>query len=70
MEIKRRSLSLLAALALSGCPDPTPRGTEPAASCRRAYEKCTLPTGVLGVCDPVDCAVGQPEPCLVCRSQH
>jgi hypothetical protein len=29
-----------------------------------------MPSGVLGVCNAVDCAEGQAAPCLVCRSQH
>jgi hypothetical protein len=53
---------------LSACPG----GGEqpPSAACVKAYEKCTLASGVLGVCDNVDCAAGQTPPCLVCRSQH
>jgi hypothetical protein len=38
--------------------------------CTKADEQCTMPSGVLGVCNVVDCAPGQAEPCLVCRSQH
>jgi len=61
--VQLASLALLAA-----CPG----GGEqpPAAACVKAYEKCTLASGVLGVCDTVDCAAGQTPPCLVCRSQH
>ena len=39
-------------------------------ACTKAYDQCTMPSGVLGVCNVVDCAPGQAEPCLVCRSQH
>jgi hypothetical protein len=60
-------LSVLALLLL-GC--PTAGGSKPPAPCTRAYDKCTQANGVLGVCDTVECAEGQPEPCLVCRSQH
>jgi hypothetical protein len=38
--------------------------------CTKADEKCVLPSGVLGICNVVDCAEGQSAPCLVCRSQH
>jgi hypothetical protein len=43
---------------------------EPPKACTKEYEKCVLPSGVLGVCNPVDCTEGQPAPCLVWRSQH
>jgi hypothetical protein len=66
----RTSLQVLAMLALCACPDPSGGTAKPARECAKAYEKCTLPSGVLGVCDPVDCTVGQSEPCLICRSQH
>jgi len=48
------------------------RDIKPAApkACAKLYEQCTMPSGVLGVCGVVDCAPGQAEPCLVCRSQH
>lgn len=59
---------LAAALLLSGCPDGKRSG--PPKVCATAYEQCVLPTGVLGVCDSVECAEGQAPPCLVCRSQH
>jgi hypothetical protein len=42
----------------------------PAKACTKEYDQCVLPTGVLGVCNTVDCAEGQPAPCLICRSQH
>jgi len=45
------------------------RGGVPRA-CTKAYDQCTLPSGVLGVCNVIDCAAGQAGPCLVCRSQH
>jgi len=60
--------SLLSAVLLCACPDPNDRG--PVQTCVKADEKCVLPTGVLGVCNTVDCAENQPAPCLVCRSQH
>ena len=56
------------ALALAACGDIKQAG--PAKTCAKAYEQCVLPSGVLGVCNTVDCAPGQPEPCLICRSQH
>jgi hypothetical protein len=65
-------------LALSACPEATM--SKPAAQCSKAYDKCTLPSGVLGICDVVDCSdngtVSAPDarevtpPCLACRSQH
>jgi thioredoxin 1 len=59
---------LSAAGALSACSEL--KGTEPAARCTKAYDKCVLPSGVLGICDPVECTGDSPPPCLVCRSQH
>lgn len=61
------ALAMVGAI-LGGCPDA--RHTGPSTACSKAYEKCSLSTGVLGVCDPVECREGQPPPCLVCRSQH
>jgi hypothetical protein len=57
-----------AVVFLSACGDVKRGG--PTKACTKAYEQCVLPTGVLGVCNPVDCTEGQPAPCLVCRSQH
>ena len=62
-----RALALACAV-LGGCPDA--RSATPIAACTKAYEKCSLSAGVLGVCDPVECREGQTPPCLVCRSQH
>jgi hypothetical protein len=53
---------------LSACPGAGDKA--PTAACTAAYEKCMLSSGVLGICDNVDCAPGQAPPCLVCRSQH
>ena len=53
---------------LSACPSSGDKA--PAAVCSAAYDKCVLPSGVLGICDNADCAAGQAPPCLVCRSQH
>jgi hypothetical protein len=53
---------------LAACGD-IKQGPVPKA-CSKAYDQCTMPSGVLGVCNIVDCAAGQAEPCLVCRSQH
>jgi hypothetical protein len=64
-------LALLRALAgafvLIACGDIKPAAPK---ACTKAYEQCTMPSGVLGVCDTIDCAAGQSGPCLVCRSQH
>jgi hypothetical protein len=64
------SLALIAGsgLGLSACPETG--SSKPPAACSKAYEKCTLPSGVLGICDTVDCSEGATPPCLVCRSQH
>jgi hypothetical protein len=61
-------LKCVAIALLAACGD-IKAGAAPK-SCVKADEQCTLPSGVLGVCNIVDCAPGQPEPCLVCRSQH
>jgi len=67
-------LTLATSLALAACPEGNarPHGKNEAKprACTKAYEKCELGNGVLGVCDVVDCAPGIPEPCLHCRSQH
>jgi hypothetical protein len=65
---KWSALALLLAAALSGCPDTRAPSAEKA--CTHAYDKCKLESGVLGVCNPVECANGQRAPCFVCRSQH
>jgi hypothetical protein len=57
----------IALLMLSACPESQSAAPR---TCAHAYDKCTLASGVLGVCDPVDCVDGQKPPCLVCRSQH
>jgi hypothetical protein len=63
-----RSFGLLTlAILLAGCPEL--KSSAPG-SCSKAYEQCTLDSGVLGVCDSVACSAGESEPCLVCRSQH
>ncbi len=59
--------ALPGALMLMACGDIKPAAPK---ACTKAYEQCTMPSGVLGVCDTVECAAGQSEPCLVCRSQH
>jgi hypothetical protein len=70
MKLRRRP-AYLALFALCACPDPGPHGGANAPTvCVKAYDKCTLASGVLGVCDPIDCAAGQAAPCFVCRSQH
>ncbi len=58
----------LSAALLGGCPDARDQG--PTAACSKAYDKCVLSTGVLGVCNIVDCPQDQAAPCFVCRSQH
>jgi hypothetical protein len=64
----RASLLLfINALMLVACGDIKPAAPK---VCTKAYEQCTMPSGVLGVCDTTDCAAGQSAPCLVCRSQH
>jgi hypothetical protein len=61
-------LSLLVVLfTLAACGDIKPAAPK---VCAKANEQCTMPSGVLGVCNLVDCAPSQTEPCLVCRSQH
>jgi hypothetical protein len=55
------------AFMLIACGDIKPAAPK---TCTKAYEQCTMPSGVLGVCDTIECAAGQSEPCLVCRSQH
>jgi hypothetical protein len=60
-------LVLIGAFMWNGCGDIKPAAPK---ACTKAYEQCTMPSGVLGVCDTVDCAAGQSGPCLVCRSQH
>jgi hypothetical protein len=68
----RAAAWLLVALVMTvlgaGCPGPGDRA--PAKSCGKAYEKCVLANGVLGVCDTIVCAPDATPPCLVCRSQH
>lgn len=63
-----RTLLFLAVATLAACgrdiKPPAPK------ACLEAHDQCTMPSGVLGVCNLVDCAPGQAEPCLVCRSQH
>jgi hypothetical protein len=62
-------LLFLTALTLCACPG----SSGPNTVCSKMYDKCMLSTGVLGVCNPVDCPAGQDQqtaPCLVCRSQH
>lgn len=54
--------------ALIACPEAA--SGKPADQCVKAYDKCTLPSGVLGICDMVDCADDAGASCLVCRSQH
>jgi hypothetical protein len=61
-------LLLLGAVMLGACGEL--KQAAPAKACTKADEQCVLPTGVLGVCNVVDCAEGQPAPCLICRSQH
>jgi hypothetical protein len=61
------TLSSVVIATLVACGDIKPTAPK---ECTKADEQCTLPTGVLGVCNVVDCAQEQAEPCLVCRSQH
>ena len=67
---RTRCLTLAFALAsaLSACPEGA--SEKVGERCRKAYDKCMLPTGVLGICDLVECENGQTPPCLVCRTQH
>jgi hypothetical protein len=55
-------------LILTACPEVS--SGKHAEQCARASDKCTLPSGVLGICDTVECTDGGADPCLVCRSQH
>jgi hypothetical protein len=52
---------------LAACRDIGPAAPK---ICSKAYAQCTMPSGVLGVCNVVDCKPGEAEPCLGCRSQH
>jgi hypothetical protein len=54
--------------ALVACPEAGSGG--PTNHCMKAYDKCMLPSGVLGICDMVECADDSSTSCLVCRSQH
>lgn len=60
---------VLLLLCVLGCPAPTetPRVTT---VCREAYAKCKLPTGPLGVCQPIECRAGETPPCFRCQGQH
>jgi hypothetical protein len=60
--------SMFSAVLAAGCPDG--KSGRPPKECTTAYQQCVLETGVLGVCDSVECGEGQAPPCLVCRSQH
>ena len=60
--------ALLAPAMSAACPDP--KQSAPQKDCAKAYEKCVLSSGVLGVCDTTECANGESGPCLICRSQH
>jgi hypothetical protein len=66
---KARCVVWLSVILLSACPDAGAHKNPPT-HCTKAYEKCVLSSGVLGVCNPVECTGDMPEPCLVCRSQH
>lgn len=59
---------LLLALWAVGCPELQPAAVP--VVCGKAYEKCKLPSGPLGVCDRRPCPPGEAEPCLVCVPQH
>ncbi|MCK6551746.1 hypothetical protein L6R52_38285 [Myxococcota bacterium] len=58
-------MALLAALSLA-CPPAEPPVS---ATCTAAYAKCKLPSGPLGVCEPVPCDASLTG-CLRCTSQH
>ena len=60
-------VALLILGLVSACGDIKPAAPR---QCTKAYEQCTMPSGVLGVCDPVDCPAGKAAPCFTCRSQH
>jgi hypothetical protein len=64
----RLTLTFAVAVLSIACGDVKQGG--PAKACTKEYEQCVMPSGVLGVCNAVDCAEGQAAPCLVCRSQH
>lgn len=65
-----RSFALIACLLLAACPGSSASKPVTMTACVKAYDKCVLANGVLGICNPVDCPEGQAAPCLVCRSQH
>lgn len=64
----RLLVALIVTALGAGCPGSGERA--PSKSCSKAYEKCVLDNGVLGVCDTITCAPDATPPCLVCRSQH
>ena len=57
--------TLAIGLCLSACPDVD--RSRPSEACTKAHEKCTLPSGVLGICDIEG---NDDPPRLICRSQH
>ena len=61
-------VALATGLSLAACPDGTSQKLS--ATCHKAYDKCLVKAGVLGICDQVECAEGKAPPCLVCRPQH
>lgn len=64
----RLAIVALVLWTLGGCPEG--KTARPGAPCAKAYDKCVLESGVLGLCDPVECKPEQSAPCFVCRSQH
>ncbi len=59
---------LLLLLLLCGCPDLEP--SKISATCTKAFDKCKLADGPLGVCQEIECKAGEDKPCLKCVSQH
>jgi hypothetical protein len=57
---------LLLLLALAACPELEPPIP---AKCVKQYEKCKLPDGPLGVCEPIACPSGEAG-CFKCNPQH
>jgi len=54
----------------SGCPDSKKGEVTAPAACTERGAQCRLASGVLGVCNDIECPAGKEPPCLKCVSQH